>query len=187
MLPEQIWDAPDLPEQGHVPRASIRRSAMPLAWAHAEYIKLLRSGEDGEVFDRVEPVHSRYRGARRDLPIEICKRDHLLTEIASGKNDANYRMQSFPGDLDPGRMENTADTPSQNMWAVASVMQTSPLASRGRRTWCLPCTGRTKIAGRAELRGADLLMLKSCYESVCGHSSHRASIQLLTRLNERSS
>ena len=84
MLPEQIWDAPDLPGQGmYLGRPS--GSAMPLAWAHAEYIKLLRSCEDGEVFDRVGPVHSRYGGARRDLPIEICKRGHLLTQIAMGK------------------------------------------------------------------------------------------------------
>lgn len=84
MLPEQIWDAPDLPEKGmFLGRPS--GAAMPLAWAHAEYIKLLRSREDGEVFDRVGPVHRRYGGARRDLPIDICKRSHLLTQIASGK------------------------------------------------------------------------------------------------------
>jgi len=60
-------------------------AAMPLAWAHAEYLKLLRSREDGEVFDRVGPVYNRYCGVRRDLPIEICKRSHLLTQIARGK------------------------------------------------------------------------------------------------------
>ena len=84
MLPEQIWDAPDLPERGmFLGRPS--GSAMPLAWAHAEYIKLLRSREDGQVFDRVGPVWSRYGGARRSLPIEICKRSHLLTQIGAGK------------------------------------------------------------------------------------------------------
>lgn len=84
MLPEQIWDAPDMPEKGmFLGRPS--GSAMPLAWAHAEYIKLLRSCEDGEVFDRVGPVRKRYGGARRDLAIEICKRDHLLARIGPGK------------------------------------------------------------------------------------------------------
>ena len=84
MLPEQIWDAPDLPERGmFLGRPS--GSAMPLAWAHAEYIKLLRSREDGEVFDLVGPVASRYRGGRGELDIEICKRSHLLTQIGRGK------------------------------------------------------------------------------------------------------
>ncbi len=84
MLPEQIWDAPDLPQAGmFLGRPS--GSAMPLAWAHSEYIKLLRSRQDGEVFDRVGPVYNRYSAARRELPIEIFKRSHVLTKIAAGK------------------------------------------------------------------------------------------------------
>jgi glucoamylase len=84
MLPEQIWDAPDLPATGmFLGRPS--GSAMPLAWAHAEYIKLLRSREDGEVFDLVGPVANRYRSGRGELEVEICKRSHLLTQIGRGK------------------------------------------------------------------------------------------------------
>ena len=50
MIPEQIWDAPDLPEKGlYANRAT--GSAMPLVWAHAEYLKLRRSIQDGRVFD----------------------------------------------------------------------------------------------------------------------------------------
>jgi len=33
-------------------------SAVPLVWAHAEYLKLLRSALDGKVFDRVDAVLS---------------------------------------------------------------------------------------------------------------------------------
>jgi len=50
MFPEQIWDAPDLPEKG-LYRFRATGSAMPLVWAHAEYLKLRRSIEDGRVFD----------------------------------------------------------------------------------------------------------------------------------------
>ncbi len=82
MLPEQLWDAPDLPRCGmYLGRPS--GSAMPLAWSHSEYIKLLRSAEDGEVFDRVEPVARRYR-VRRARPVEIAKRDHLPESVAAG-------------------------------------------------------------------------------------------------------
>lgn len=84
MLPEQIWDAPDLQERGmFLGRPS--GSAMPLAWAHSEYIKLLRSCEDDAIFDLVEPVEKRYLHGERSLPIEICKRDHRLASIAAGK------------------------------------------------------------------------------------------------------
>ena len=35
-------------------------SATPLAWTHAEYLKLLRSLADGKVWDSYDPVHDRY-------------------------------------------------------------------------------------------------------------------------------
>ena len=84
MLPEQIWDAPDIPERGML-LGRPSGSAMPLAWAHSEYIKLLRSSTDGEVFDRVEPVARRYQVARRDQTIQIFKLDQMLKRIAPGK------------------------------------------------------------------------------------------------------
>jgi glucoamylase len=83
MLPEQIWDAPDLPERGmFLGRPS--GSAMPLAWAHSEYIKLLRSAEDGEVFDRIEPVARRYRNRPAYKGPEFCKRDRLPDSVVPG-------------------------------------------------------------------------------------------------------
>lgn len=59
MLPEQVWDHDDLPEQGLYQGRSAG-SAQPLVWAHAEYVKLLRSVVDGKVFDTVSVVAERY-------------------------------------------------------------------------------------------------------------------------------
>jgi glucoamylase len=59
MLPEQVWDYADLPSEGmYLGRSA--GSAQPLVWAHAEYIKLLRSVADGQVFDRISVVADRY-------------------------------------------------------------------------------------------------------------------------------
>ena len=59
MLPEQIWDYADLPSEGmYLGRPA--GSAQPLVWAHAEYLKLLRSAADGQVFDRISVVADRY-------------------------------------------------------------------------------------------------------------------------------
>src|SRR5437868_7221630 len=59
MLPEQIWDYDDLPSKGmYLGRPAA--SAQPLVWAHAEYLKLLRSAADGRVFDRISVVEARY-------------------------------------------------------------------------------------------------------------------------------
>jgi glucoamylase len=63
MLPEQIWDYADLPSEGMYFGRSAG-SAQPLVWAHAEYLKLLRSVADGRVFDRISVVEKRYAVAR---------------------------------------------------------------------------------------------------------------------------
>jgi glucoamylase len=59
MLSEQVWDTADIPEQElFFGRPS--GSAMPLVWAHAEYVKLLRSLRDGRVFDTPPQTVQRY-------------------------------------------------------------------------------------------------------------------------------
>jgi glucoamylase len=61
MLPEQVWDAAPIPARGLVPgRPS--GSAMPLVWAHAEYVKLLRSIALGHAIDRPAAAWHRYHG-----------------------------------------------------------------------------------------------------------------------------
>jgi glucoamylase len=59
LLPEQVWDAPDLPEL-ELFTGRPAGSAMPLAWAHAEYLKLARSLEIGRVVDTPPETVQRY-------------------------------------------------------------------------------------------------------------------------------
>ena len=64
LIPEQVWDEADRPEFFmYLGRPT--GSAMPLMWAHAEYVKLLRSARDGGVYDRIPSVMARYQGAGR--------------------------------------------------------------------------------------------------------------------------
>ena len=50
MISEQVWDDADVPERElFLGRPS--GAARPLVWAHAEYVKLCRSMEEGAVFD----------------------------------------------------------------------------------------------------------------------------------------
>ena len=65
MLPEQVWDSDPIPRRWLYP-GSATGSAMPLAWAHAEFIKLLESRQRGRPFDRPRAVWERYGG--RKLP-----------------------------------------------------------------------------------------------------------------------
>lgn len=71
LLSEQIWDEADRPEF-LLFFGRPTGSAMPLMWAHAEYVKLLRSACDGAVFDLIPEVAQRYRNSPPKPP-EIWK------------------------------------------------------------------------------------------------------------------
>ena len=87
MLPEQIWDSTDLPEEGMYIGQSAG-SAQPLVWAHAEYLKLLRSVTEGKIFDTVPPVEARYAKAaeKREFAstIEIFQRTRTIMSVPAG-------------------------------------------------------------------------------------------------------
>ena len=84
LLPEQVWDAPTLPKK-HIHFAGPTGSAIPLMWAHAEYLKLSRSIEDKKVFDHIEPVASRYQSASyAPEPLEIWKLNRQIRAIPAG-------------------------------------------------------------------------------------------------------
>ena len=59
MLPEQLWDSDDLPER-ELFFGKPSGSAMPLVWAHAEYLKLCISLEQKKVFDMPSQTYKRY-------------------------------------------------------------------------------------------------------------------------------
>jgi glucoamylase len=84
LLPEQIWDEPDYPDS-HLYFGKPTGSAMPLAWAHAEYIKLLRSVRDGKVFDWIPEVANRYLGNSKSTQfLEIWKFNRQICTVKAG-------------------------------------------------------------------------------------------------------
>ncbi|MGB7190351.1 MAG: glycoside hydrolase family 15 protein [Acidobacteriaceae bacterium] len=81
MLPEQIWAEPALDGMKLGDPAG---SAMPLVWAHAEYLKLLRSAFDGEVFDRIPPVERRYAKGHAQSHVEVFKMRRPINAMRAG-------------------------------------------------------------------------------------------------------
>jgi glucoamylase len=59
MMPEQVWDAEDIPEL-NLFSGKASGGAMPLVWAHSEYIKLCRSLKEKEIFDMPSQTRERY-------------------------------------------------------------------------------------------------------------------------------
>ena len=85
LLPEQLWDADDLPEH-HQWRGRPSGSAMPLCWSHAEYLSLVSSRRDGRVFDRIEPAFQRYAaGGKRDSAHEMWSFRHRTRRVPAGR------------------------------------------------------------------------------------------------------
>jgi glucoamylase len=66
MLPEQVWEGAPIPERRLYPGRPTG-SAMPLAWAHAEFVKLALSCHGTRPCDCPAPVWERYQG-RRPVP-----------------------------------------------------------------------------------------------------------------------
>ena len=87
MLPEQVWDYADLPSEGMYLGQSAG-SAQPLVWAHAEYIKLLRSAHDKRIFDSISVVEERYavpKDKRKFTSlIEIFELSRPVDQIVAG-------------------------------------------------------------------------------------------------------
>ncbi len=84
LLPEQVWDAPDIPEQG-LSNGHPSGSGMPLVWAHSEYLKLTRSLEDGRVFDTPPQTYERYVRDKVGSSLVIWRFTDRVRLISPGK------------------------------------------------------------------------------------------------------
>ena len=84
MLPEQIWDSADIPSR-ELYQGRPSGSAMPLVWAHAEYIKLRRSLHDGKVFDTPAQTVKRYQ------------RDHVVSSLIPWR--FNHKSRTLPAGM----------------------------------------------------------------------------------------
>jgi len=80
LIPEQVWDGPPIPSRELAP-GKPSGSAMPLVWAHAEYVKLLRSLADGAVFDMPPHAARRYRHGKHQARRRPWREDCPVAKI----------------------------------------------------------------------------------------------------------
>ncbi len=83
MMPEQVWDVEALPAQRLFP-GEPTGSAMPLAWAHAEFIKLMVSRHLGYPFDRPAAAWRRYGGRRPTIRYAIWRLQARIARTQRG-------------------------------------------------------------------------------------------------------
>ena len=83
LFPEQVWDQADVPEhvlyKGHSTGA-----AKPLVWAHAEYLSLLRSINDGTCFAMPEQTVERYLKKKNKPKVALWQMKAQFSEMPKG-------------------------------------------------------------------------------------------------------
>ena len=142
MLPEQVWDEPSLPS-ARLQMGQPAGSAVPLVWAHAEYLKLLRSALDGKVFDRIDPVYSRYceaegrKSRRTDLEIYTFRRP--IQQVNAGDTLRIIDDNRFAVTWTTNGWKTTQVTQSQSLGSVgfSADISTAQEAPGGELSWIL--------------------------------------------------
>jgi len=152
MLPEQVWDEPNRPGQ-RLRLGQPAGSAVPLVWAHAEYLKLLRSATDGKVFDRVEPVYQRYaepegrKKLRRELEIYSLRRP--IQQMPAGATLRVLDPEAFTVTWTTDNWQTVHATASRGMGSAghAADLPTGGVQPGGKLAWTLQWSGEGRWLG----------------------------------------
>jgi glucoamylase len=128
LFPEQIWDSEDIPLNGlYLGKAS--GSAMPLVWAHSEYIKLCRSLKSKKIFDMPVQTKERYleqkqtstiviwrfSNQNRSIPREKTLRLQCLAPAMVRWTSDDWSTYSDVTTLDSGLGIHYADLPTESL------------------------------------------------------------------------
>ena len=111
---------------------------MPLVWAHAEYVKLCRSLEDGAVFDRPPQTVARYLENQTASPHAIWRFSHKCRSMPAGQilrlelletavvhwSLDNWQTTQETRALDTGLGLHIADLPTAALAAGAEIVLT---------------------------------------------------------------
>ncbi|HUY95031.1 MAG TPA: glycoside hydrolase family 15 protein, partial [Terracidiphilus sp.] len=151
MFPEQVWDEADLPERG-LRKGGPAGSASPLVWAHAEYLKLLRSARDGAVFDRVDPVFERYstpegrKQVRRNLEIYSFRRP--IQRVNAGDTLRILDGECFEVVWTDDGWKTTRSAASRGLGSAGWAADIQSSAPAGQLSWTLHYPDANRWLGR---------------------------------------
>ena len=114
MLTEQVWDEADRPDK-FLYFGRPTGAAMPLMWAHSEYIKLLKSKSLGRVFDMIEVVKTRYADNSEGVAIEIWKPNRRIQTMQRGWRLRVQRLEAFELEYSCGNTNDTLASRDTNL------------------------------------------------------------------------
>lgn len=128
LFPEQVWDAADIPGL-NLFTGKPSGGAMPLVWAHSEYIKLCRSLQARKIFDMPPQTKERYVIGNKISNIVIWNfltqykyipkgkvlRLHCLASATVKWSDDNWLTATEVDTLDSGVGIHFADLPTRDL------------------------------------------------------------------------
>ncbi len=122
LLPEQVWDAEDIPGK-ELYNGRPSGSGMPLVWAHAEYIKLLRSLHANALWDAVPQTTERYVHSKHPASFQIWRPKQRRGFVTAGKD-----------------LRVDLDAPARVSWKIAGELNEAATADSkvGMHTVLLP-------------------------------------------------
>lgn len=113
LLPEQVWDSDDIPEH-QLQKGRPTGSATPLAWAHAEYLKLLASLKENRIFDQPKLTVQRYLIDNVTSPRRAWRFNNKLRKIEAGKQLRIETLSPCQLHWSTNNWETTNDTASED-------------------------------------------------------------------------
>jgi glucoamylase len=145
LIPEQVWDAPDIPERNLI-KGCPSGSAMPLVWAHAEYLKLARSLEMGRIFDMPPQTVKRYGRGQTACNFAMWRFNHKIRSMAPGRilrieAQARFVIHWTCGDRGPTQECDGVDT-TIGVWVADLATNLLPPGSEVRFTFFWPDADR---------------------------------------------
>ena len=102
---------------------------MPLVWAHAEYIKLLRSLQDGRVFDTPAGTSQRYLTGENSSSLRIWRTNARISAIPKGNTlrVEFYQTENVEWTFDNWETTALVETVSSNLGIYFADLDTSGL------------------------------------------------------------
>ena len=147
LFPEQVWDAADIPER-ELFNGRPAGSAMPLVWAHAEYVKLCRSLRDGQVFDTPPQTVQRYQ-------VKRVHRKHFCWRFAQKSRSVPAGMTLRVETMAPARIHwstdrwaTTADTDTEDTGLGVHFADLPTARFPQGPEWCSRSTGLRPAPGK---------------------------------------
>lgn len=133
LIPEQVWDAAPIPERFLEP-GKPTGSAMPLVWAHAEFLKLLAARQHGRPMELLASVEQRYHAQRPTASMWHWRHSEPFEALPHGRSILIEALTPFRLHYGFDGWHDIKDTPSESQGLSVHGVRLDAAALSSRST-----------------------------------------------------